>query len=276
LPDVGITGDPADARDGRPDVPPAEPDASKDSTVVPADTARLDSPGFPDVASGLLDAGEAESGSTPLVPCTGTPQTFTYDGTATPDSTAFASTWSTRVTSGASWTSNGSELIMTSSAGAGVWFGKDPSYNPVSWSLAPGGQGNALSIRCKLGPNSQGFNVRFYDETGGLLEPQVLLMPGYIRLRTGVGSDTTYSRYDVDTSVYHTYLLRLEAWTRSYEIDGVEISIDRATPSTGSSSPSLIIGDASGPDPDPVVGWETGTFYVDEVVFKTYTSCAPK
>jgi hypothetical protein len=140
----------------------------------------------------------------------------------------------------------------------------------------PPGEGNSVSIHCKLGPNSQGFQAYFFDASG-IMELRIYFMPGYVLLTEGYDANITRAaRHDVDTSVYHTYLLKGEAWTRSYSIDGVEIFQEQIPPKTATGTPYLIIGDPSGPDPDPVVGWEKATFYIDEVVFKTYTSCVSK
>jgi hypothetical protein len=199
--------------------------------------------------------------------CSGTPLTITYDGTATPDSSAFAAVFSSQVFPGTSWSVADGALAMTSVSGRGIWFGNDDSVDPVSWKFAAWDQGNTLTIRCKLGPNSQGFHFYFYNTAP---EPGIYFMPGYVRL----GTVAVGGRRDIDTSVYHTYGVSQNGSRRIWSIDGVEVANEALSTAASTKTPYVIIGDGSGPSPGDL-GYETGTFYISEVVIKTYTSCTP-
>jgi hypothetical protein len=232
-------------------------DSSRDSGIVEI---------HPEVGADVLrDMDPAADGGSAPVPCTGKPLTITYDGTTTPDSTALAALFSTQVSSGASWSASGGELVLRTSPSEFVWFGNHASYDPVSWPMAPTAQGNSVSIRGKLGGESQGFHVYLTDE--GVQSGGIFFMPGYVMLRTGTDD---YARQDIDTSTYHTYLIATGNGRLSYSIDGVEVSSQALQ---GSQAPGgqLIIGDGNysrGP-----LGWETGTFHIDDVTIRTFTSC---
>jgi hypothetical protein len=224
--------------------------------------------GSPSGGSSFGASGQAGAGGG-LVVCGGEPLTIAYDGTATPDSSGFAAVFSTQVESGASWSSSGGELVLSTTTSNAIWFGLHATYDPVSWSLAPAGQGNSLSIRCKLGASSEAFHVYFADD--GRQIAVVYFMAGYVML---LDADGDYVRHDVDTSTYHSYLVSTGNTSISYSIDDVEV-LNQELPAPMPQDRYLIIGDGSGPSQGPF-GWETGSFYIDEAVIKTYTQCIPE
>jgi hypothetical protein len=59
-----------------------------------------------------------------------------------------------------------------------------------------------------------------------------------------------------------------------FSIDGVEVANEALSTAASNNTPYVIIGDGSGPNPG-TYGYETGTFYISEVVIKTYTACTP-
>jgi hypothetical protein len=97
----------------------------------------------------------------------------------------------------------------------------------------------------------------------------ITFMKGFVYLSTEAGD----TRYDVDTSVYHTYVMTTEAGWMAYAIDGVEVLRTRSTASGSAGRGQILVGDGQW-TPGPY-GNETGTFFVEEVVIKTYTACVP-
>ena len=275
--DVGDVG--SDASSASPEVVATVPDAGTADVVDVVWDAPATRSEVPDAA---LDAGQvtiadvgtsALDGPRPLdsegalSACSGSPRTITYDCSVTPDAPPWNTVFSSQMDTGASWSASNGELQMTTAPGAGIWFGNHRTYQTPAWMPAPLDQGNTLSLRARLGADSERWYTYLFD--GGSTSTQIVFMKGFVTLYTDAG----VTRYDVDTSATHTYVMATGPGWRSYSIDGVEVLRARSTVSGSIGRTELLVGDGkSTPGAD---GNETGTFFLDEVVIKTYTACMP-
>ena len=260
VPDAGSAGDvPAPAADA--------PAQSRDTAApiadgpLPADVRSGGSEGGVDTQSSVVDSG----GGLPV--CSGKPLAITYDCSATPDTPPWDTLFSTQLDPGTYWSVSDGELQMTTADNEGIWFGNHRTTDTPNWTPAPLDQGDTLSLRARLGPNSEEWYTYLVD--GANRGPMITFMKGFVYLSTEAGD----IRHDVDTSVYHSYAMTTEAGWMAYSIDGVEVlrASSKALGTAGRGQ--ILVGDGQA-TPGPY-GNETGTFFVQEVVIKTYTACLP-
>ena len=238
-------------------------DDTRDASILNKDSQVT----IADVGTSALDGPRPLDSEGALSACSGSPRTITYDCSVTPDAPPWNTVFSSQMDTGGSWSASNGELQMTTAPGTCIWFGNHRTYETPAWMPAPLDQGDTLSLRGRLGPNSERWYTYLFD--GGSTSTQIVFMKGFVTLYTDAG----FTRYDVDTSVTHTYVMATGPGWRSYSIDGVEVLRARSTVSGSIGRTELLVGDGkSTPGAD---GNETGTFFLDEVVIKTYTACMP-
>ncbi len=244
-------------------------DAGVDSGVDSGAAEVGDTDGASPVAT--LDSGDVDAEA---VPCSGEPVSVTYDATALPSAAQYAGLFEYSVNPGASWSVEDGALKMTTAPSAGVWIGRSEGSSTVNWSFATSDMGNTMTIRARLGENSEKWYVYFNDLSG--FGASIFFMQGHIvvsRRGSYYQGHENYMQYDVDTSVYHTYSLSIGAGRRVFAVDGVEIADDPITLSATHVTDQFTVGDGNGRTTNPFGGYETGTFYLQQFTIQTHTAC---
>ena len=180
---------------------------------------------------------------------------YHYDASLPPDHSSLQDIFSTGVFTGTSWASADGELIISTAYQSGIWFGNATWYGAVSWSIGNSNEGNSVSLRAKLLPESTDWQFYLYDGTYWAF---FNFFPNEIRYHHSDG----YSSYNIDTSVFHTYSFSLMDGVVRYFIDGVEIFSGNAFATIHDKG--LVIGDGSGSD----IGG-SGSFVIDDVIIHT-------
>ena len=180
-----------------------------------------------------------------------------YDCDVVPDHATLQDVFSTQVSSGASWTSNNSELTMTTVSGEDVvWFGNHLTQDPVPWDLANNSDGNTVSMRSKWTASSTNWNLFLSDDA---YFAQIYMSDdATIKLAKDGGFDSIA----VDATTYHTYSVHLAGGSVTYTIDSTDYTF---TPGTYTQGKHLIIGDSSGTP----LGTGSGSMIIDYVNIQT-------
>ena len=190
---------------------------------------------------------------------------FHYDASVTPDDPSLQNIFSTNVMGGTSWSASNGELTMNTAKLAGLWFGNSATFDRVPWKLGSSLEGNSVSVRAKLLPNSEDWE--FYVDDGSYAA-SVRLFPKELQLAYADGGKNTYSTYSIDTLDFHWYSFSLVNGVVKYYVDGTEVFTGAAYLLTFDKY--LVIGDGSGSDDHT-----TGSFVVDEVFIKNYINNVP-
>jgi hypothetical protein len=190
---------------------------------------------------------------------------FHYDASVTPDDPSLQNIFSTNVMRGTSWSASNGKLTMNTVKLAGLWFGNHATFDRVPWKLGSSLEGNSVSVRAKLLPNSEDWG--FYLDDGSYAA-NVRLFPNELQLAYADRGKNTYSTYSIDTLDFHWYSFSLVNGEVKYYVDGTEVFTGAAYLLTFDKH--LIIGDGSGSGDRT-----TGSFVVDEVFIKNYINNVP-
>lgn len=170
-----------------------------------------------------------------------------FDGDRTPDSSSYASTWTTVVFGGTGWSSDGDLLTLTTATQRGIWFGWAAYVNDTpAWSLSSNTVGNLVSMRAKLKPSSGEWSMYVRDpdgyHTGISLADSNTLLWSYDDAEGSHESTIT-----LNTTEFHSYGLLLKEGLASLFIDGQVRGQAYVTPTAG--PPIVLFGDGSGSSP---------------------------
>ena len=201
---------------------------------------------------GLLALGRAEMASAAFY--------YHYDASVTPDHSSLQSVFSTFTPPGTNWFVSDGELTINTTVLSAVNFG-NASWDPVPWEIGDSSEGNSVSIRAKLMPNSEDWYVYLAD---GTYEAYVNFVPEQVLFWLAGGENT----YTIDTSDYHWYSISLVNGQVIYSLDGAEVCSGAAN-LTGSVPGSTVdptqkylsIGDIWGSGDRGI-----GSFVVDDVI----------
>lgn len=188
---------------------------------------------------------------------------YDYDASTIPDDPSLQNVFSTFTPSGTGWSTSGGQLTITTTALKAVDFGNAP-YDPVPWNLGDSTEGNFLSVRSRLGNNSQDWYVYLSD---GVNEAYMNFFSG----QTLYGHSTGVDTYMLDGTAFHWYTISLLNGLVTYSIDGSQIFSGTAALTgsiPGNTEPphyvALLIGDIWGSG-----NRGTGSMIVDEVLIRT-------
>jgi hypothetical protein len=198
---------------------------------------------------------------------------FHYDASVTPDDPSLQDVFSTFTPPGTGWSASNGELTIETTDLSAVNFGNDGDYDydPVPWQLGNSSEGNSVSVRAKLTPNSEDWHLFLVD---GTYEAYVRLDPEEITFGHGNGPDV----YAIDTTDFHWYSFSLVNGMVKYSIDGTDIFSGEAAFLGSIPGNTLIpgrkwlaIGDTAGS-----ADLGIGSFVVDEVIIMSDFNDAPK
>jgi RHS repeat-associated protein len=190
---------------------------------------------------------------------------FRYDASVKPDDPSLQNIFSTNAMQGTSWSASDGELTMNTLKLKGIWFGNHATFDQVPWELGSSLEGNSVSVRAKLLPDSEDWEFYLND---GSYYAHVRLFPNELQLAYADGGENTYSTYSIDTLDFHWYSFSLVNGVVKYYVDGTEVFTDAAY--LYPFDKHLVIGDGSGSGDRT-----TGSFVVDEVFIKNYINNVP-
>lgn len=157
---------------------------------------------------------------------------------------------------------SGDSVTLTTSYGAGVWFGWGAGYGnqPASWAPGNNAAGNYLRFEASFSNGSADWSTYFYDRSyNAFFDFAPTGCSGNqgscygLNGAAGVGvshAGSTSTEYastfiPLDLSLSHTYEFLLKDGQVSYRIDGLNVYSGAAW-QVGFANPLLVIGDGSG------------------------------
>ena len=170
-----------------------------------------------------------------------------FDGDGTPDGSKYGASWSTVVFSGTNWSSNGSELSITTAPSRGIWFGwANYVGDTPAWSISDNLTGNHVSIRARLGASSGEWETYITDTSGyhtSINFNDAGSVSWFWNDATGLQSVTIA----IDTTEYHTYELLMKQGLVTFIVD--DLVRGQAFNTASGGIPILLYGDGSGSTP---------------------------